>query len=248
MRALIISYNNDDFIHHFPLGLAYIASAMEKESVHVDILTQDKDRCGIPNDLSNYDIVGTGMPGGYYQYRKLMEISNDIHRAKGKPLYVIGGYLPSPEPEYFLKKTGADICVIGEGEETIREVIKFNNLSDVKSIAYCDEDGINANKRRPPIKDIDDLRPAYHLFPMEYYRLLRRPRSENSDFVFKMISGRGCPFKCNFCYRMDEGFRARSNESIIDEIKYLKRTYNATFIDLGTPIQNEIINRLENVF
>jgi radical SAM superfamily enzyme YgiQ (UPF0313 family) len=45
-----------------------------------------------------------------------------------------------------------------------------------------------------------------------------------------MLSGRGCPFKCTFCYRMDEGFRPRGNESIIEEIKFLKLTYGITYI------------------
>ena len=38
-----------------------------------------------------------------------------------------------------------------------------------------------------------------------------------------VLSGRGRTFKCNFCYRMDKGFRPRSNEAIIEEIKILKK-------------------------
>ncbi|MBU4449633.1 MAG: radical SAM protein, partial [Proteobacteria bacterium] len=42
--------------------------------------------------------------------------------------------------------------------------------------------------------------------------------------------GRGCTHKCSFCYRMDKGFRPRSPESIIKEIKFLQRTYGITYI------------------
>ena len=38
-----------------------------------------------------------------------------------------------------------------------------------------------------------------------------------------VLSGRGCTFECNFCYRMDTGFRPRSNEAIIEEVEILKR-------------------------
>lgn len=56
------------------------------------------------------------------------------------------------------------------------------------------------------------------------------PHVTSSDFVMPVLSGRGCTFTCNFCYRMDEGFRQRSNESIIEEINLLKRDYGITYI------------------
>jgi len=87
------------------------------------------------------------------------------------------------------------------------------------------------NERRSLIKDVDSIPiPAYHLFPMDYYRMLRMPHVENSDFVMPVLSGRGCTFKCNFCYRMDKGFRPRSNEKIIREIMLLKNRYDITYI------------------
>ncbi len=45
-----------------------------------------------------------------------------------------------------------------------------------------------------------------------------------------MLSGRGCIFSCNFCYRLDKGFRPRSAQSIIDEIRFLKEKYAITYI------------------
>ncbi len=86
-------------------------------------------------------------------------------------------------------------------------------------------------ERRPLIKDIDCLPlPAYDLFPMEYYRLVREPNCTKSDFLMPILSGRGCPFKCNFCFRLDKGFRPRAIEAIIEEIKFLKDNYRITYI------------------
>ena len=45
-----------------------------------------------------------------------------------------------------------------------------------------------------------------------------------------LLSVRGCIFACNFCYRHDKGFRPRSAESIIKEIRYLKKEYNVSYI------------------
>lgn len=137
-----------------------------------------------------------------------------------------------------MRKTQADAVVIGEGEETMVELMEAiankTPLSSVKGLAYRDGDNCVINERRELIKDLDSLpMPAYHRFPMEYYRLLRMPNCTSRDFVMPMLSGRGCTFKCNFCYRMDKGFRPRSNEAIIEEIRYLNKEYGVTYIAFG---------------
>nr|WP_284345848.1 radical SAM protein [[Clostridium] colinum] len=45
-----------------------------------------------------------------------------------------------------------------------------------------------------------------------------------------VLSGRGCTFACNFCFRMDKGFRPRSAQSIIKEIEFLRDKYNIRYI------------------
>ena len=240
MRILLIAYDNDSYIHHFPQGLAYIAAVLKKDGNIVEIYNQDKNH--FPDihltqylNKNKFDIVGLGVIAGYYQYKKLIGISKAINKSKNRPFYIIGGHGPTPDPEYFLKKTQADVVVMGEGEETIieltRSIADNKSLRDVKGIAYRSSQGIEVNERRHLIKSIDSIPfPAYELFPIEYYRLLRAPHAANSDFVMPVLSGRGCTFNCSFCYRMDEGFRPRAPESIIEEIKLLKKEYNINFI------------------
>jgi len=227
-------------IHWFPQGLAYIASALLKEGHDVEIYSQDANHYPEEHltaylDENKFDVIGVGIIAGYYQYRKLLKISDAINRSKNRPFYVLGGHGPSPEPEFFLRKTQADAVVIGEGEITIVELLSairnHRPLDSVKGIAYRAGDKVIINERRPLIKDVDSIPvPAYHLFPIDYYRLLRMPHAANSDFVMPVLSGRGCNFKCNFCYRMDKGYRPRNIYSIIDEIKYLKNNYRINYI------------------
>lgn len=240
MRILLVVYDNDSYIHWFPQGLAYIASVLRNEGHEVAIYNQDLHHYPDGHltaflDDNPYDMVGFSFISGYYQYKKALAVSEAINRAKRRPLYVIGGHGPSPEPEFFMKKTSADVTVIGEGEETIVELLRAVGnhapFANIKGIAYRDGDRIAINERRPLIADIDTIPfPAYDLFPIEYYRLLRMPHAGNADFVMPVLSGRGCPFTCNFCYRLDEGFRPRSNASIIEEIRLLKRDYGITYI------------------
>lgn len=147
-----------------------------------------------------------------------------------------------------MQKTRADAVVIGEGDITIIELMEAlknsRDLSLVKGIAFREGEKITINKRRPLVNDIDSLPfPAYDLFPVDYYRLLRMPHATNRDFVMPMVSGRGCHFKCTFCYRMDEGFRPRSNESIIEEIKMLKRDYGITYIAFADELLMSSVER-----
>lgn len=240
MRILLVVYDNDSYIHWFPQGLAYIAAALKKEGYDVEIYNQDKFHYPDAHltqylDKNKFDVIGVSVIAGYYQYRKLLKISDAINKSKSRPFYIIGGHGPSPEPEYFIKKTQADAAVIGEGETTVIELLSAlgnkTSFETIKGIAYHNGNKVIVNEERPLLKDMDSIPfPAYELFPMDYYRLLRMRHIKSSDFVLPVLTGRGCTFKCNFCYRMDKGFRPRNNESIVEEIFYLKENYQITGI------------------
>ena len=241
MRILLVAYDNDSYIHWFPQGLAAIAAVLHKKGYEVEIYNQDKFHSPEEHlteylNKNKFDIIGIGVIAGYYQYRKLLKIADAVNKSKDRPFFIIGGHGPSPEPAFFLRKTQADAVIIGEGERTIIDLTealaKKQSLYGVKGIAFTDGDKVIINERRPLIQDIDKdvLLPAYDLFPIDYYKLIRMPHAANNDFVLPVLSGRGCTFECSFCYRMDKGFRPRSNESIIEEIKFLKRNYGITYI------------------
>lgn len=253
MRILLVVYDNESYVHWFPQGLAYIAAVIQKEGYDVEIYNQDLHH--YPNEhlteylnKNRFDVIGFSVIAGYYQYKKLLKISDAINKSKNRPFYIIGGHGPAPEPAFFLMKTKADAIVIGEGEETIIELLdaigNHKPLRNVKGIAFCEEDKVLVNSRRTLIRDIDSLPfPAYDLFPIEYYRLLRVPHAAATDFAMPVLSGRGCTFLCTFCFRMDKGFRPRSNEAIIDEIKYLKKNYSITYIAFGDELLMSSIKR-----
>ncbi len=252
-RALLVVYDNQSYIHWFPQGIASIAAVLRQAGHEVVIYNQDVHH--YPDallteklDNEHFDIVGVGIIAGYYQYRRLLGISEAINAAKDRPYYVLGGHGPSPEPEYFLRKTGADAAVIGEGEETILDLLEAlasaRSLETVPGIAFRDGDRVVINERRPLIEDVDTVPlPAYDLFPINYYRLLRDPNCSVTDFVMPILTGRGCTFKCTFCYRMDEGFRPRSNEAIIEEIAFLQENYRITYFAFSDELLMSSVQR-----
>ena len=242
MKVLLVVYDNNSYISWFPQGIAYIAATLEKEGHEVTIYNQDvyhypEEHLTKYLDENYFDVVGAGSCGGYYQYRKILSISQAVNASKNRPFYILGGHLVSPEPEYFLRKTKADVIAIGEGEETVAELVSYladsrnKSKKDIKGIAYLENGQFVQTERRELIKDIDNIPlPAWHLFPIDHYALLRLPRISNSERCMPVLSGRGCTFRCNFCYRMDKGFRPRSAESIINEIEILQERYNISYI------------------
>jgi anaerobic magnesium-protoporphyrin IX monomethyl ester cyclase len=237
MKILLIIYDNDSYISWFPQSSALIAKVCLNEGHQVEIYNQDIHHYSEEHLLdylnqTKFDVIGLSFIAGYYQYHKVLKISEAINKNKyrSNQTFIIGGYGPSPEPEFFLKKTQADICVRGEGIETIKYILRGDDLKSIAGIAYRDKEDVYINSNREVIKNVDEYPlSAYELFPVEIYRLLRMPHCENR-FVMPMLSGMGCPFHCNFCQKMENGYRIRSNESIIDEIKFLKKKYNIGYI------------------
>jgi radical SAM superfamily enzyme YgiQ (UPF0313 family) len=239
------------------MGLGAIAGVLEKEGHDVTIYNQDMHH--YPDsylttylEANEFDVVAVSLIAGYYQYQRLLGLSEAINRSKNRPFYVIGGYGPTPEPEYFMRKTECDVVVLGEGELTaitLMDAIEHKkSFSGVLGIAYRDGAEIKINERPPQIQDLDTMPlPAYHLFPIEYYRLLRLPRAETSDFIMPIMSGRGCTFKCTFCYRMDTGYRARNAEALLDEVEMLHKDYGITYISFQDDLLMTSVEHTEEV-
>ena len=239
------------------MGLGYIASAIRDAGHNVIVYNQDLyhfPESHLTEYLSknDFDVILISVIGGYYQYQKLLKISDTINSIITPPHLVIGGHGPSPEPEYFLKKTKATAAVIGEGEiSTVNLLDALENnkdLSSVKGIAYLDNGKAIITQPQPLIKDIDSItHPAWDLFPMDYYTLLREPNIENSERSFQVLSGRGCTFNCNFCYRMDKGYRPRSAKAIIEEIEILNERYNVSYIEFNDELFMSSVKRTQEL-
>lgn len=243
MEILFIAYDNESHISYFPIGIGYLASVLRAKGHTVTIYNQDvyhypEDHLVNFLERNHFDLVGIGVVGGYYQYRKLLKISQAIKRVRRRPFFVIGGHGPSAEPEFFLRRTQADAVVVGEGEIILANLVDAienkTSLAAVRGVAYWEGEGVKINAREEVIKDIDSIpMPAWDLFPMDHYTLMRYPGIKAWERSFQVCGSRGCPFSCTFCYRMDPGYRRRSTESIIEELRRLKEAYHVTVFDFN---------------
>jgi radical SAM superfamily enzyme YgiQ (UPF0313 family) len=257
MKILLIAYDNGSHVTWFPQGLAHIASSLREAGHEVKIYQQDVYHWPaehLTNTLNNehFDVVGVGSCGGYYQYRKLLEIADAINKSEQRPFFMIGGHLVSPEPKYFLERTGADVVVMGEGEDTSVEVLaalaSHSDIGSIKGISYRKNGQIVTTEERPLRVDIDSLpMPAWDLFEMNHYSLLSGPRCGPTERALPVLSGRGCPFKCNFCYRMVAGFRPRSASSILEEIRILQERYNISYVLFSDELLMNSVSRTKQL-
>lgn len=163
--------------------------------------------------------------------RRVKELAPDI-------VTIIGGHHPSLMPDD-CNEAFIDIVVIGEGEETLYEVVKAcesnRNWEEIPGIAYRFKDGeLRINQYRD-LMDLDKLPiPARNLNQLNrdkrlYFRGNWRPLDCTT-------TSRGCPNKCIFCglWKINRGkYRARAPRSIADELEAITAP-NISFIDDNT--------------
>ncbi|MCS7214150.1 MAG: B12-binding domain-containing radical SAM protein [Candidatus Calescibacterium sp.] len=147
-----------------------------------------------------------------------------------------------------VSKNLADIVVIGEGEETFRDILRLfqryadlypEDLKNVKGIVFRQDGIIFKTPERERIKNIDSLPfPAWHLFRkyFKHYTLYPfMPARRNSDLTLTFLASRGCPFSCNFCtVLMGNRYIIRSPQNICDEIEFFNQEFgckNFFFVD-----------------
>jgi len=84
------------------------------------------------------------------------------------------------------------------------------------------------------VQDPDRLPfPDWEGFPLHMYRYRIIGGGKT---VLPVLSSRGCPFNCHYCpYKVNNPFRARSPEAVIEEIKYLQDKYRVEGIVFRDP-------------
>jgi|TARA_B100001964_G_scaffold237500_1_gene301147 radical SAM superfamily enzyme YgiQ (UPF0313 family) len=256
-RILFVVYDNGAYDQVFPMGVGTIAAVAKQQGHEISIWQQDIHHWPDENltdylDKNKFDVVVLSIIGGYYQYQKMKGLSKAINRSKQRPFFIMGGYGPTPEPEFFLKKSECDVVCMGEGEITIKKLMDAienkSSLKNVPGIAWLENGKLKQTPRAPTIEDLGSLpRIPYELFPMDIYKLMRAPNCSLTDFCFPMMSARGCTFKCTFCYRMDPGYRKRDPEELLDEVEMLYKDYGITRVSFYDDLLMASVDHTEAV-
>ncbi len=212
--AYIIYYHKHNFY-----SLNAIAGALETDKIFESIdfyfiPSQDNLIVTLKEVTKKYNKIIVGIS---FYTTQLFETHNLIQiikrKFKNKFLIIAGGPHPTGDP-FGTLKMGVDIVVVGEGEETIielmRRIVNDEIFDDIKGIAYVNESDTNIYTGKRSLVNLDEYPP----FPIK-----------NTRFGAIEIT-RGCPYVCYFCQTpFIQGIKPR-HRSIDKVCNYVRVLYN----------------------
>lgn len=261
----------------YPLGLAQIASVLEEDGHEVKIIdclaegwkqkeyTKELVIYGITTSqlmekINNFSPDVIGISGLFTtQADNVHKIVSYIKKNMDIPI-IVGGVAVTTEPEKFLENKDIDFVIIGEGEITIKELLKNmndkNKLKNIKGIAYKQGNNIFLNEKRELVSDLDAIPlPAYHLLNMQNYFQAGiegfSSRAFSNNKWMSLITSKGCPYRCTFCsiyLYMGRRWRAKSSKKVLDEIEFLYKTYGIRYFFFEDDNMTLDIKRAEEIF
>ncbi len=220
------------------MGLLYLASVVRKNGYKTGVVEASSLGLNYENALKEIlsfspDYVGiTATTVSIFHAAKL---AGKIKEKNKNIKVIIGGpHLTAVPKETMEMFPVFDYAVIGEGEETIVELLKYldngDNTDDVKGIAYRyhQNGSVGINERRKLIDDLDTIPfPAWDIlfdFPKGYHPVAIRCRKYPAAHL---LTSRGCPHRCIFCDTsvFSRKYRAFSSGYILEMIKILYNKY-----------------------
>lgn len=235
------------FTKVLPVGLASVMTYFYTNGYRftlLDIDINEFDDAYVEKYLekNEFDFILIGTIVTHYKWIKWFV--NAAKKNQPKCNIIVGNSVAGSIPELFLKKTNADVVVLGEGEvsayETVEAIRIGKNLTSVEGIAFKNELGDYVENNLRKAAKIDELPMInWDFFDVEKY--LEKPKvvadkdeidSMEPNRSMPVITARGCAFKCTFCHYMfwNDPYRNKSPEKILDEIELMIKKYRATYI------------------
>lgn len=214
-----------------PLGLLYISAYLRRAGFDVDIY--DSTWGSKPGLFRRLASEPGGVLGIYTNLITRGNVLATIAEAKRHGWTVLlGGPESANHAEQYIAH-GADVVVVGEGEETLAELLSVlaskgpHRLHGIAGTTFRDEGGqLVVNMPRPQIADLDSL-PWPDRERIDLPRYVETWRTHHGMGSVNMITARGCPYKCNWCSHAVFGYsyRRRSFVDCADELQHIREVY-----------------------
>ena len=135
-----------------------------------------------------------------------------------------GAHFLTSNTDVLYKCKALDLVIVGEVEETLKEILEEKPYPEIKGLCYRDGFIAKFSGQRAFIENLDEIPfPARHLVDNNMFK---RPDNNKVQAIIKV--SRGCPHHCFFCLATPVSgskVRVRSVENIIEEIKECVEKY-----------------------
>ncbi|HDY90206.1 MAG TPA: radical SAM protein [bacterium] len=251
-----------------PLGLAYLASFVRSQmpgdckvliwDLNLHIISKEQFKEKLLKLDEKPEVIGIG--GIVTVFKSYLWISKICKEIFPDALLIAGGSLAGTIPHLLFKHSPVDICVRGEGEFTLLEIIKTfkdgggkKDMQHIKGIFLWDEKkgSLLETPSRPRISNLDILGiPAYDLLDIEQYdaNATRNRRNYAKDLPpqvyspgnlrMSLMTSRGCIGRCTFCYRHFSAIKMNSSEFVKKHIMLLHNRFGVNVFE----IMDELFN------
>jgi len=161
-----------------------------------------------------------------------------IEKAKARDATVLVCSSDSADEPGIYLQAGADYVLVGEGEDTLAELLPVlagtdsGSPSGIAGLAFLNAEGaLVQTGRRRVIRRLDDLpMPAWDLIDLERYAEVWT--RSHARTALNMVTTRGCPYHCNWCAKPVWGqrYNARSPEHVVTELSWLRELTECNYV------------------
>ena len=201
--------------------------------------------------ITEYNPTVVGISAKSQNFTSARMVAKLVKKINKQTLVIMGGPHPSMVGSDILNHPEIDICVKGEGENTIIELLNAieaqKELDDIQGLFYRKDGLVVETPSRIFVDNLDSL-----CFPHENAPEVLKDYDQYPVTAFgNIFATRGCPFNCFFCASRNvwsRKVRFRSPESVVEEIKGLKKigVKTISFDDDTFGVNKKYINDLCN--
>ena len=216
---------------HPPLGLLYLSSHLKSRGIDVGVFDSTfRTLEDFASTLERERPPVVGLAVNLMTKRNALKMITLARRRGAK--VVIGGPDPPHHAESYLN-AGADVVVIGEGEQTLEQLLPalrspLADLSGINGIVFRAPGGtVVKTPARALLADLDRQPfPDRHAIDVAEY--LHAWRERHGVGTVSLITARGCPYTCTWCSRsvFGETHRRRSVGNVADEVEAIVDRYH----------------------
>lgn len=194
---------------------------------------------GVPSArLPEYDVIGAAVSGpNFNSVARFFARSRQINpRVK----LVAGGPHSSVSPNDVL--TFADVAVREEGEVTFVELLEAfetgKPIDDIAGISFKRNGRVVHNRRREFLSHPGTVQKLELLTGFRRLSLPAQILKYKGRYIGQIVSSRGCPYPCTFCYENmvgGTGYRKHAIEPLIEDIRRKKAFFKTREFDFADP-------------